>query len=183
MTSVLVPRTARNLVDLALTRFPVVTIVGPRQCGKTTLARQLVSSDSPNYFDLEDPVSLARLENPRTALQDLSGLVVIDEVQRRPDLFPVLRVLVDRDDNPARFLVLGSAGPELLRQSAESLAGRIEYIELGGILEKVVAERRPTRSVSGPPTTARNSTCCCCRKVAASAWRSNASTPRAGPAR
>ena len=132
MATPLVPRTARYPVELALTRFPVVTIVGPRQCGKTTLARQLVSADSANYFDLEDPVSLARLENPRTALQDLSGLVVIDEVQRRPDLFPVLRVLVDRDDNPARFLVLGSAGPDLLRQSAESLAGRVEYIELGG---------------------------------------------------
>lgn len=128
----LVPRTAQKSVELALTRFPVVATVGPRQCGKTTLARQLVSADSANYFDLEDPVSLARLENPRTALQDLSGLVVIDEVQRRPDLFPVLRILVDRDDNPARFLVLGSAGPDLLRQSAESLAGRIEYIELGG---------------------------------------------------
>ncbi len=128
----LVTRTAQKSVELALTRFPVVATVGPRQCGKTTLARQLVSADSANYFDLEDPVSLARLENPRTALQDLSGLVVIDEVQRRPDLFPVLRVLVDRDDNPARFLVLGSAGPDLLRQSAESLAGRIEYIELGG---------------------------------------------------
>ena len=132
MATTLVPRTAQKSVELALTRFPVVTIVGPRQCGKTTLARQLVSADSANYFDLEDPVSLARLEHPRTALQDLSGLVVIDEVQRRPDLFPVLRVLVDRDDNPTRFLVLGSAGPDLLRQSAESLAGRIEYIELGG---------------------------------------------------
>ncbi len=150
MASVLVPRTARNLVDLALARFPVVTIVGPRQCGKTTLARQLVSSDSPNYFDLEDPVSLARLENPRTALQDLSGLVVIDEVQRRPDLFPVLRVLVDRDDNPARFLVLGSAGPELLRQSAESLAGRIEYIELGGFgVDEVGVARMPELWVRG----------------------------------
>ena len=127
-----IPRTAKRLVELALSRFPVVTIVGPRQCGKTTLARQFLSANSPNYFDLEDPVSLARLENPRTALQDLTGLVVVDEVQRRPDLFPVLRVLVDRDDNPARFLVLGSAGPDLLRQGAESLAGRIEYIELGG---------------------------------------------------
>ena len=140
----LVPRTAQDLVTTALGRFPVVTIVGPRQCGKTTLARQLVSSDSANYFDLEDPVSLARLENPRTALQELAGLVVIDEVQRRPDLFPVLRVLVDRDDNPARFLVLGSAGPDLLRQSSESLAGRIEYIELGGFgVDEVGAARLP----------------------------------------
>lgn len=150
MASVLVPRSARNLVELALARFPVVTIVGPRQCGKTTLARQLVSSDSPNYFDLEDPISLARLDNPRTALQDLSGLVVVDEVQRRPDLFPVLRVLVDRDHNPARFLVLGSAGPELLRQSAESLAGRIEYVELGGFgVDEVGVARMPELWVRG----------------------------------
>ena len=90
-------------------------------------------ADSPNYFDLEDPVSLARLDQRLTALRDLTGIVVIDEVQHRPDLFPALRVLADRDDNPARFLVLGSAGPSLLRQSAESLAGRIEYIELGGL--------------------------------------------------
>ena len=138
----LIPRTAQDPVSTALARFPVVTLIGPRQCGKTTLARQLVPADSANYFDLEDPVSLARLDNPRTALQDLAGLVVIDEVQRRPDLFPVLRVLVDRDDNPARFLVLGSASPDLLRQSSESLAGRIEYIELGGFgVDEVGVER------------------------------------------
>ena len=110
-----------------------MALIGPRQCGKTTLARQFVAADSPNYFDLEDPLSLARLDEPMTALGPLSGLVVIDEVQRRPDLFGVLRVLADRDNSPARFLVLGSAGPELLRQSAESLAGRIEYIELTGL--------------------------------------------------
>ena len=109
-----------------------MALIGARQCGKTTLARQFVAARSPNYFDLEDPLSLARLDEPVTALGPLSGLVVIDEVQRRPDLFPVLRVLADRDDNPARFLVLGSAGPDLLRQSAESLAGRIEYLELTG---------------------------------------------------
>ena len=132
MASHLVPRAALNLVTRALRRSPVVAIVGPRQCGKTTLARQLVAAGSANYFDLEDPVSLARLDQRLTALRDLTGTVVIDEVQHRPDLFPVLRVLVDRDDDPARFLVLGSAGPDLLRQSAESLAGRIEYIELTG---------------------------------------------------
>ena len=119
-------------MERALRRSPVVALIGARQCGKTTLARQFVAAGSPNYFDLEDPLSLARLDEPVTALGPLSGLVVIDEVQRRPDLFPVLRVLADRDQNPARFLVLGSAGPELLRQSAESLAGRIEYLELTG---------------------------------------------------
>ena len=126
----LIPRLASDSVSRALARSPVVAIIGPRQCGKTTLARQLVAAESANYFDLEDPVSLARLDQPLTALRDLSGIVVIDEVQHQPDLFRILRVLVDRDDNPTRFLVLGSAGPSLLRQSSESLAGRIEYIEM-----------------------------------------------------
>lgn len=140
----LIPRTASDSVKRALARSPVVAIIGPRQCGKTTLARQLVSAGSANYFDLEDPVSLARLDQPLTALRDLAGIVVIDEVQHRPDLFPVLRVLVDRDDNPSRFLVLGSAGPSLLRQSSESLAGRIEYIELTGFqLSEVGAAQLP----------------------------------------
>ncbi len=133
VTRQMIPRLARDAVAQALERSPVVAIVGPRQCGKTTLARQLVAAGSANYFDLEDPVSLGRLDEPLTALRDLSGIVVIDEVQHRPDLFPILRVLADREVNPARFLVLGSAGPSLLRQSAESLAGRVEYIELTGL--------------------------------------------------
>lgn len=116
----------------ALKRSRVVVLTGPRQCGKTTLARVLQKEDSINYFDLEDPVGLARLEEPMTALSRLSGLVVIDEVQRRPDLFPVLRVLADRRRAPTRFLILGSASGELLRQSSESLAGRAEHLELGG---------------------------------------------------
>lgn len=116
----------------ALRRAQVVVLSGPRQCGKTTLAREFLSPDSLNYFDLEDPTSLARLDEPMTALGTLEGLVVIDEVQRRPDLFPVLRVLVDRNPSPARFLVLGSASGELERQSSESLAGRAERISIGG---------------------------------------------------
>ncbi len=119
-------------VRAALRRSPVVALVGPRQCGKTTLARTFVTSDSDNYFDLEDPVSLARLDEPMTTLGTLRGTIVIDEVQRRPDLFAALRVLADRRPPRARFLVLGSASPELLRQSSESLAGRIEVIQLGG---------------------------------------------------
>jgi len=87
---------------------------------------------SANYFDLEDPISLARLEEPLTALSELKGTVVIDEVQRRPELFPLLRVLADRAETPARFLILGSASPALLRQSSESLAGRLEIVEMGG---------------------------------------------------
>ncbi len=117
----------------ALRRSRVVVLAGPRQCGKTTLARQLVSQRSSNYFDLEDPVGLARLEQPLTALGPLRGTVVIDEVHRRPDLFPVLRVLADRRPLPARFLILGSASPELLRQSSESLAGRVELVTLPGL--------------------------------------------------
>jgi predicted AAA+ superfamily ATPase len=110
----------------------VVLLAGPRQCGKTTLARQFVSPSSVNYFDLEDPLSLSRLGEPMAALSGLSGLIVLDEVQRRPDIFPILRVLVDRDDNPARFLVLGSASGDLLRQTSESLAGRLEWVTMGG---------------------------------------------------
>ncbi|MYD72421.1 MAG: ATP-binding protein [Acidobacteria bacterium] len=140
-----IPRLARDATTQALGRSPVVAIVGPRQCGKTTLARQLVAAGSANYFDLEDPVSLGRLDEPLTALRDLSGIVVIDEVQHRPDLFPILRVLADREGNPARFLVLGSAGPNLLRQSAESLAGRIEYIELTGFQVSEVGVSRMDR--------------------------------------
>lgn len=116
----------------SLRRSRVVALVGPRQCGKTTLAREIVAPSSVNYFDLEDPVSLARLAEPMTALAGLRGVVVIDEVQRRPELFPVLRVLADRRPLPARFLILGSASPELMRQSSESLAGRLEMIPLSG---------------------------------------------------
>jgi predicted AAA+ superfamily ATPase len=119
-------------LKMALARSPVVVLVGPRQCGKTTLARQLLPEDSVNYFDLEDPASLARLDEPMTALGPLKGMVVIDEVQRRPDLFPVLRVLVDRRGNPAQFLILGSASGDLLRQTSESLAGRMERVTIGG---------------------------------------------------
>src|ERR1019366_868172 len=118
------------LVRTALRRSRVVALLGPRQCGKTTLAREIVPPDSLNYFDLEDPQSLARLSEPNTALRPLKKLVVIDEIQRRPDLFPLLRVLADRRPLPARFLVLGSASPDLLRQSSEALAARIDTVRL-----------------------------------------------------
>lgn len=116
----------------ALKRSRIVALVGPRQSGKTTLARQIVAPDSVNYFDLEHPASLARLTDPMTALEPLRGVVIIDEIQHRPELFQVLRVLADRKPLPARFLILGSASPGLLRQSTESLAGRIEIIPVGG---------------------------------------------------
>ena len=121
-----------STIKTALGRSRIVALIGPRQSGKTTLARQFVRPDSVNYFDLEDPVSLARLEQPLTALRDLHDVVVIDEIQRRPDLFPILRVLADRERLPARFLILGSASPELIRSSSESLAGRVETISISG---------------------------------------------------
>ena len=114
-------------IKRALKRSRVVALIGPRQSGKTTLARHIVSAGSSNYFDLENPSSLARLEQPLTALESLRGTVAIDEIQHRPDLFPILRVLADRKPLPARFLILGSASPELLRQSSESLAGRLGF--------------------------------------------------------
>ncbi len=118
-----------------LARYPVVALLGARQVGKTTLAGQLLADrrDATTAFDLENPADLARLTDPMLALEGLRGLVVLDEVQRRPDLFPVLRVLVDRTRRRVRFLVLGSASPDLLRQSSETLAGRIAYYVLPGL--------------------------------------------------
>ena len=137
-------------IRTALTRSRAVALIGPRQCGKTTLARELVDVESPNYFDLEDPAGLARLDEPMTALQPLRGLVVIDEVQRRPDLFPVLRVLADRKTRSARFLILGSASPDLLRQSSESLAGRLETVTMSGLcLAEVGAKARSRHWLRG----------------------------------
>ncbi len=114
-------------------QFPVVALVGARQVGKSTLARAFAElSSAATFFDLESPRDLARLQEPLLALEPLRGLVVLDEIQRRPDLFPVLRVWADRPRRPARFLILGSASGELLRQGSESLAGRIAYQELSG---------------------------------------------------
>ena len=123
---------ARRLKEIrtALKRSRVTALVGPRQSGKTTLARQILLPNSTAYFDLEDPRSLARLSEPMTALASLKGTIIIDEIQRRPDRVPVWRVLADRRPLPARFLILGSATPDLVRQSAESLAGRLETITL-----------------------------------------------------
>lgn len=111
----------------------IVAILGPRQCGKTTLAREYFKNNQgqkQNYFDLENPIDLSRLIDPMLGLSELSGLIVIDEIQRLPDLFPILRVLADRDNPHQQFLILGSASRELIRQSSESLAGRIHYMEL-----------------------------------------------------
>jgi len=139
----MLPRT-RHVPEIIrlLGLFPVVAILGARQIGKTTLASLVLSQwqDKVTHFDLEDPRDLARLADPMTALAPLTGLVVLDEVQRTPDIFTVLRVLADRPSGP-RFLVLGSAAPALLRQTAESLAGRIAYYPLPGLgLDEVGAE-------------------------------------------
>jgi hypothetical protein len=140
----------KNKIETALRRSRVTALLGPRQCGKTTLALEFVAPDSVNYFDLEDPESLARLDQPKLALEGLTGLVVIDEIQRKPELFPLLRVLADRQPNPAKFLVLGSAAPELLRQSSESWAGRIETLELTGFnLSEVAAAALPRHWLRG----------------------------------
>ncbi len=126
-----------NFIDKIKFSFkvnPVVALLGPRQCGKTTLAREYAklakqAKHDINFFDLESPSDLARLERPQLTLENMEGLIVIDEIQRRPELFPILRVLVDQHKD-RRFLVLGSASRELIKQSSESLAGRISYIEL-----------------------------------------------------
>ena len=124
-------------MQLAFQVNPIVVLLGPRQCGKTRLARQYFKSyfktdnvTSPNYFDLEDFEDLERLIDPRLALGSLKGLIVIDEIQKRPDLFPMLRVLIDANRQTQRYLILGSASRDLIRQSSETLAGRISYIEL-----------------------------------------------------
>jgi predicted AAA+ superfamily ATPase len=142
---VALPRTGHlGILQRLLRRAPVVGLLGPRQVGKTTLARELAAAwpGPATFFDLERPSDLARLQEPELALEPLRGLVVLDEIQRRPDLFPVLRALADRPRKPARFLVLGSASPDLLRQESESLAGRIAFHELRGFdLSEVPAAR------------------------------------------
>ncbi|MDE2135948.1 MAG: ATP-binding protein [Gammaproteobacteria bacterium] len=132
MQGMIIRRQLLARLRAGLRTSPAVALLGPRQCGKTTLARQLAGSSNSTYFDLENPVDLARLSEPLTALESLRGLIVIDEVQRHPDLFPILRVLLDRKPIRARFLILGSASPELLGQSSETLAGRIANVEMTG---------------------------------------------------
>ena len=132
----MIPRDAHlGAVERLLRDNPVVALLGARQVGKTTLARLLAQRrrGPTHFFDLESTADVARLADPLLALSPLKGLVVLDEVQRRPELFPSLRVMADRRPRPARFLVLGSASPDLLRQSSESLAGRIAFYELSGL--------------------------------------------------
>ena len=130
----MIPRPAlEQSIRTALGRSRAVALNGPRQSGKSTLAQHFLSRQSPNYFDLEDRSHLARLAEPQETLAALQGLVVIDEVQLQPGLFPTLRVLLDRSNDPGQYLLLGSASPALLRQAGESLLGRVETVEVTGL--------------------------------------------------
>lgn len=119
-------------IESRLKTNPVVALLGPRQAGKTTLAHQIAQAHPTTIFDLENPVATRRLAEPSTTLEPLTGLVIIDEVQRQPELFPLLRVLADRRPLPARFLILGSASPWLVRGVSESLAGRVSFVDVHG---------------------------------------------------
>lgn len=119
-------------IEKALSRSPITALLGPRQCGKTTLARILAEKKTSTFFDLESLPDQRRLQNAEMALSSLEGLVILDEIQIMPELFNVLRVIVDKPKNKAKFLILGSASPEIIRNASESLAGRVEFIELSG---------------------------------------------------
>ncbi len=128
-----------NAIDLRLKESPIVALLGARQVGKTTLAKlygEKLDRHAWHYFDLEDPRDQARLSQPQMALEDLGGLIVLDEIQRVPELFPILRVLADDPNTKNRFMVLGSASPELMRQVSESLAGRIAFVDVGGFHQR-----------------------------------------------
>lgn len=123
---------ALKQLETALEENPVCALLGPRQCGKSTLAGMLAGKREAHWFDLERAADAAALAQPELALRGLRGLVVIDEVQRRPELFAALRPLADRRGMPARFLILGSASPDIVRGVSESLAGRVGFVDLGG---------------------------------------------------
>jgi predicted AAA+ superfamily ATPase len=125
------PAYLKNLAD-GVRRSPVTALLGPRHCVKTTLARMFEQDMQKTYFDLESEPDRLRLQNPELMLGNLDGLVVLDEIQVMPELFRVLRVLVDRPENQARFLILGSASPDIVKNVSETLAGRVEFIELSG---------------------------------------------------
>lgn len=139
----MIPRPrALERITHAFSTHPIAALLGPRQCGKTTLARLIAEREPCTYFDLENPVDIRRLSAPMRTLEELTGLAIIDEIQRRPDLFELLRVLVDRPKNPVRFLILGSASPYLVKGVSESLAGRVGFIDLAGFdLGEVGAEK------------------------------------------
>ena len=143
------PQAYKNITKI-LELFPVAALLGPRQCGKTTLARIIAEKNPSTYFDLENPVDVARLSAPMSVLENIKGLVIIDEIQRKPELFELLRVLADRADNPAKFLILGSASPDMVKGASESLAGRIGFTDLSGFnLWEAGVENRDSLWVRG----------------------------------
>ncbi len=127
-------------LETAVKRSPITSLLGPRQVGKTTLARQFTETRQSTFFDLELDVDRRRLQNPNMALGALEGLVVLDEIQTMPELFNLLRVLVDRPQNKTKFLILGSASPEIIKKVSQTLAGRVEFIDLPGLRFPEVAE-------------------------------------------
>ena len=132
-------------VEAGLRASPVTALLGPRQCGKTTLAREIARRRGAAYFDLEDPTDQARLVQPKLVLEPLRGLVILDEIQRQPSLTLLLRVLADRRPLPCRFLLLGSASPELMKQASDSLAGRVRFVDMAGFTLDEVAEANEAR--------------------------------------
>jgi predicted AAA+ superfamily ATPase len=147
----MIPRPdAVKRIDAMLNVHPIAALLGPRQCGKTTLARLITEREPCTYFDLENPVDLRRLSAPMSTLEELRGLVIMDEIQRKPELFELLRVLVDRPESSVRFLILGSASPGLIRGVSESLAGRIGFVDLSGFdLWEVGSEHRSRLWIRG----------------------------------
>lgn len=143
------PHAHKNITKI-LELFPVAALLGPRQCGKTTLARIIAQENPSTFFDLENPVDIARLSAPMSVLENIKGLVIIDEIQRKPELFELLRILADRVDNPAKFLILGSASPDMIKGASESLAGRIGFTDLSGFnLWEAGVENRDSLWVRG----------------------------------
>ncbi len=159
-----------NRVMKSLAEYPVTLILGPRQCGKSTVARAVCEQKKGVFFDLEDPLCPVREESAATVLGSLRGLVVLDEIQRQPQLFQLLRVLADRPDTPARFLILGSAAPELVRGASESLAGRVAFVPMTGFsVEEFGVEEADTLWIRG----AFPASCLAAEDARSMAWRSN----------
>lgn len=137
-------------ISTALRRSPVTALLGPRQCGKTTLARAIADERGAHYFDLESPADRQRLQSPELVLGSLSGLVIMDEIQQFPELFSVLRVLADRPGHQCRYLVLGSASPQIMKNASETLAGRIEFVDMAGFdLTEVAGDETDTLWLRG----------------------------------
>ncbi|OGS21001.1 MAG: hypothetical protein A3J83_06085 [Elusimicrobia bacterium RIFOXYA2_FULL_40_6] len=124
-----------NEIKQSLKKNPITALLGPRQCGKTTMARLIAKGMESVYLDLENPVDEAKLQNPQMFFDSTEGIIVLDEIQRKPDIMPILRVYADKTPLKLKFLLLGSASPDLVKKSSESLAGRVHFIEMSGFSE------------------------------------------------